>query len=46
MPRSATQRDLAGEILSDRGIVRVSEFKAAGITAATITRMLKDGEVV
>jgi len=45
MPKSGTQRDLARELLQEQGIVRLSEFKAAGITAATISRMLKDGEV-
>ena len=30
---------------SDRGIARHSEFKTAGITAATISRMLRDDEV-
>jgi len=45
MSKSGTQRDLARELLQEQGIVRLSEFKAAGITAATISRMLKDGEV-
>lgn len=45
MSKSGTQRDLARELLQEKGIVRLSEFKAAGITAATISRMLKDGEV-
>ena len=34
------------EMLRDRGIVRLSEFRAAGITAATIGRMREDGEVL
>lgn len=46
MPKSGTQRDLAKDVLRERGIVRLSEFKASGITAATIGRMLDDGEVV
>ncbi len=46
MPKSGTQRDLAKDVLRERGIVRLSEFKASGITAATISRMLDDGEVV
>lgn len=46
MPKGKTQRDCALEILRDRGIVRLSEFKAAGITAATIGRMREDGDVV
>ena len=46
MPKIAAQRDLARELLQDRGIVRLSEFKAAGVTAATVSRMLEKGEVV
>jgi len=34
------------EMLRDRGILRLSEFKAAGIAAATIGRLRADGEVV
>ena len=45
MPRFGTQRDLARELLQGQGIVRLSEFKNAGITAATVSRMLRDGEV-
>lgn len=33
-------------MLWDRGIVRLSEFKSAGITAATIGRMQDDGELI
>lgn len=46
MPKGKTQRDCALEMLRDRGIVRLSEFKAAGITAATIGRMREDGDVI
>lgn len=45
MPKLGTQRDLARKLLKVQGIVRLSEFRAAGITGATITRMLNDGEV-
>ena len=45
MPKPATQRGLARNLLEERGIVRLREFKAAGITAATIGRMCKDGDV-
>jgi len=45
-PRTSAQRRLAHDILQERGIVRLSEFRAAGITAATISRMRRDGEVV
>lgn len=46
MPKTAAQRDLAYELLQDRGIVRLSEFKVAGVTAATVSRMLESGEVI
>ncbi|WP_028957492.1 type IV toxin-antitoxin system AbiEi family antitoxin domain-containing protein [Sulfitobacter sp. 20_GPM-1509m] len=46
MPERKTQREQAKEMLWDRGIVRLSEFKTAGITAATIGRMRDDGEVI
>jgi len=46
MPKSKTQRDLAKDMLRHKGIVRLSEFKTAGITAATIGRMRVDGEVM
>lgn len=46
MPKGKTLRDCALEMLRDRGIVRLSEFKAAGITAATIGRMREDGDVI
>jgi len=46
MPKGKTQRDSALEMLRDQGIVRLSEFKAAGITAATIGRMRQDGDVL
>ena len=46
MPKGKRQRDCALEMLRDRGIVRLSEFKAAGITAATIGRMREDGDVI
>ena len=45
-PATETQRSLAHGVLRQRGIVRLSEFKEAGITAATISRMSRDGEVV
>ena len=46
MPKGKIQRECALEMLRDRGIVRLSEFKAAGITAATIGRMRGDGDVI
>ena len=46
MPKGKTQRDCAFEMLRDQCIVRLSEFKAAGITGATIGRMREDGDVI
>ncbi|MEQ8399379.1 MAG: hypothetical protein RIE24_22755 [Silicimonas sp.] len=46
MPNAGTQREQALEILKDGDIVRLSEFRADGITAATISRMVDHGEVV
>ena len=46
MSVSKTQCDRAREMLQDGGIIRQSEFKAAGITAATIRRMRDDGDVI
>ena len=45
MPKPATQRSLARDLLAERGIVRLHEFKAAGVTAATVGRMCKSGDV-
>lgn len=45
MQKSATQRDRVRKFLRTRGIVRHSELRAVGITAATISRMRKAGEV-
>ena len=46
MPNTGTQREQALEILKDGSIVRLSEFRAEGITAATVSRMVDHGEVV
>lgn len=46
MPKAGTQRDRANRLLQKQGIVRLREFRDAGITAATISRMLNDGEVI
>ena len=43
-PRS--QRQTARALLAARGMARLVELKAAGITAATLSRMVEDGEVV
>ena len=41
-----TQRDQADRLLRKQGMVRLSEFTRAGITAATISRMVANGEVI
>ena len=46
MTRTGIQREQAIKLLQVQGIVRLSEFKAAGITAATISRMANAGDVV
>ena len=40
-----TQRDQAIDLLRDRGMMRLSEFLRAGITAATIGRMVRAGHL-
>lgn len=45
MAKTLPQREQARGLLQERGIVRLREFRAAGITAATIGRMCNDGEV-
>ena len=46
MAKTGTQRAQAINLLRAQGIVRLSEFKGAGITAATISRMVHDGDVI
>lgn len=46
MLKTGTQRNQAANLLRNQGIVRLSEFKEAGITAATIGRMVEDGDVI
>ena len=41
-----TQRNRAVELLRTHGIIRLSEFKDTQITAATISRLVDDGEVL
>ena len=40
------QRDRAVQILRERGVVRLREFVSAGVTATTVTRMERTGEVI
>ena len=41
-----TQREQADRLLRQQGMVRLSEFTRAGITAATISRMVASGAVI
>jgi predicted transcriptional regulator of viral defense system len=46
MTATATQRHFAREFLAERGIVRLAELRKEGVTAATISRMERAGEVL
>ncbi|UWU24238.1 type IV toxin-antitoxin system AbiEi family antitoxin domain-containing protein (plasmid) [Rhizobium sp. CB3060] len=46
MPGSVTQRQIARTVLVERGIARLAELRNAGVTAATMSRMERDGEVM
>lgn len=46
MARTRSQRQIAHALLEARGIVRLAELRNAGVTAATVSRMAKDGEVI
>ena len=46
MTKLGTQRDQAIELLRSQGMMRLSEFKAHGITAATVGRMVRGGDVI
>lgn len=46
MPTLRSQRETARDLLAAGGILRLSELRAAGVTAATLSRMEKDGDVV
>ena len=46
MTKLGTQRDQAIELLRSQGMMRLAEFKANGITAATIGRMVRGGDVI
>jgi predicted transcriptional regulator of viral defense system len=43
MPNATTQQDRALSLLKTRGLVRLTEFTDAGITAATVSRMKEKG---
>jgi predicted transcriptional regulator of viral defense system len=46
IPISETQQERATALLEKQGMVRLSEFKEAGITAATVSRMKAKGLVL
>lgn len=46
MPEPAPQRRIAHTVLKARGIARLAELRAEGVTAATMSRMERDGEVL
>jgi predicted transcriptional regulator of viral defense system len=46
MSQPVPQRDAARALLEGKGMARLAEIRAVGITAATISRMERDGEVV
>jgi predicted transcriptional regulator of viral defense system len=46
MKKRRTQRELAQALLRERGILRLMELREAGVTAATLSRMERAGEVI
>ncbi len=46
MSQPRSQRQIVQALLEARGIVRLAELRAAGVTAATVSRMERDGEVI
>lgn len=46
MLHSRSQRQIARALLTARGIVRLKELRDAGVTAATVSRMERSGEVI
>lgn len=46
MPESPTQRELAQSLLKSQSIMRLAELRRGGVTAATISRMKRAGEVI
>src|SRR3546814_13056624 len=46
MPQARSQREIARDLLAARGVLRLAELRAAGGTAATVSRMEKDSEVI
>lgn len=46
MHKQRSQRELAQALLAEEGILRLAELRKAGVTAATISRMERAGEVI
>ncbi len=46
MVQARSQREIAHDLLKARGILRLAELRDAGVTAATVSRMERDGEVI
>jgi predicted transcriptional regulator of viral defense system len=46
MPKSQTQRELAQSLLKSQSIMRLAELRQGGVTAATMSRMERAGEVI
>ncbi len=46
MSEARTQRQIARDVLETHGMLRLTELRNAGVTAATLSRMERDGEVV
>ncbi len=46
MAQPRSQRQIAHALLEKRGIMRLAELRSAGVTAATVSRMERDGEVI
>ncbi|MFT4276631.1 MAG: type IV toxin-antitoxin system AbiEi family antitoxin domain-containing protein [Rhodopseudomonas sp.] len=46
MPEATSQRQIAHALLTERGIARLAELRNAGVTAATMSRMERNGEVI
>ncbi len=46
VPQLRSQRQIAHTLLEARGIVRLVELRSAGVTAATVSRMERAGEVM
>lgn len=46
MIQARSQREIAHALLEARGILRLRELREAGVTAATVSRMERDGAVI